>query len=167
MPRLPPLARLPRLPDVPTGCLPISLSHKDHNENSDHNPLSLQDTVQDSTTSDTGFLKRSGSASSQGPTNNFFARWPDGVRGHVIAMIAELVGTTSFLFFGFAAAQTANEKDDTLSGNGEGGPSLLQIAYIATAFGMSLAVNVWIFYRVSGGMFNPAVRHPSNPKQSR
>ena len=30
--------------------------------------------------------------------------------------------------------------------------------YIALAFGFSLAANVWIFYRVSGGLFNPAVR---------
>jgi len=29
--------------------------------------------------------------------------------------------------------------------------------YIALAFGFSLAANVWIFYRISGGLFNPAV----------
>ena len=29
--------------------------------------------------------------------------------------------------------------------------------YISMAFGFSLLVNVWIFYRVSGGLFNPAV----------
>lgn len=101
-------------------------------------------------------LHRQGSTSSQGPTNNFFARWPDGIRGHTIAMLAELVGTTAFLFFGFAAAQVANEKNDTLAADGSS-PSLLQITYISATFGISLAVNVWIFYRVSGGMFNPAV----------
>ncbi|KAK6534283.1 hypothetical protein TWF281_005611 [Arthrobotrys megalospora] len=31
------------------------------------------------------------------------------------------------------------------------------ILYIALAFSVSLGINVWIFYRVSGGMFNPAV----------
>ncbi|KAJ4418359.1 Aquaporin-1 [Gnomoniopsis sp. IMI 355080] len=72
-------------------------------------------------------------------------------------MLAELIGTTAFLFFGFAAAQVANEKDDTLSALSSSGPSLLQISYISATFGISLAVNVWIFYRVSGGMFNPAV----------
>lgn len=65
------------------------------------------------------------------------------------------------LFFGFLAAQTANEKvDNTLrSTNGltPMGPSLIQIAYISSVFGLSLAVNVFIWYRVSGGMFNPAV----------
>jgi hypothetical protein len=29
--------------------------------------------------------------------------------------------------------------------------------YIALSFGFSLAVNAWIFFRVSGGLFNPAV----------
>jgi aquaporin related protein len=27
----------------------------------------------------------------------------------------------------------------------------------ATSFGVSLAVNAWIFYRVTGSLFNPAV----------
>lgn len=31
------------------------------------------------------------------------------------------------------------------------------LLYIALSFGFSLAVNVWIFFRVSGGLFNPAV----------
>lgn len=31
------------------------------------------------------------------------------------------------------------------------------VLYIATAFGLSLMVNVFIFFRVSGGLFNPAV----------
>ena len=29
--------------------------------------------------------------------------------------------------------------------------------YIALSFGFSLAVNAWIFFRISGGLFNPAV----------
>ena len=31
------------------------------------------------------------------------------------------------------------------------------LLYIALSFGFSLAVNAWIFFRVSGGLFNPAV----------
>lgn len=31
------------------------------------------------------------------------------------------------------------------------------LLYVAFAFGFSLTVNVWIFYRVSGGLFNPAI----------
>ena len=43
-------------------------------------------------------------------------------------------------------------------------PSIL--LYVALSFGFSLAVNVWIFFRVSGGMFNPAVC-PSVPSRAR
>jgi aquaporin related protein len=31
------------------------------------------------------------------------------------------------------------------------------LLYIALSFGFSLTVNAWIFFRVSGGLFNPAV----------
>lgn len=31
------------------------------------------------------------------------------------------------------------------------------LLFIATAFGLSLLVNAWVFYRVSGSIFNPAV----------
>ncbi|KAK2614657.1 hypothetical protein N8I77_001463 [Diaporthe amygdali] len=87
----------------------------------------------------------------------------DAVRGHLVAMIGEYLGTTMFLFFGYIAAQTANEKQDiTLrasigAAGAPAGPSLLQISYISAVFGLSLAANVWIFYRVSGGMFNPSI----------
>lgn len=32
-----------------------------------------------------------------------------------------------------------------------------QLQYIALCFGFSLAVNAWVFFRISGGLFNPAV----------
>lgn len=156
MPRMPNIPRLPKLPEIPS-CLPTAHIHKNHTEGS---PLDVLDTHTERPDG-VHVLNRHGSTSSEGPTNNFFARWPDGFRGHTIAMLAELVGTTAFLFFGFAAAQVANEKDDTLAADGGSDPSLLQITYIAATFGISLAVNVWIFYRVSGGMFNPAVSLPS------
>lgn len=93
-----------------------------------------------------------------GPTVHFFARMKDTVRGHIVAMISEFLGTFMFLFFSYAAAQIGNEKEDSLPlFNAPKGLSLLQISYIASVFGLSLGVNVWIFYRVSGGMFNPAV----------
>lgn len=93
-----------------------------------------------------------------GPSLHFFRQLNDTVRGHAVAMIGEFVGTTMFLFFSYAAAQIGNEKIDTLRPLLEQpGPSLLQISYISAVFGVSLGVNVWIWYRVSGGMFNPAV----------
>ena len=36
-------------------------------------------------------------------------------------------------------------------------PKLISRLYISLCFGFSLAVNAWIFFRVSGGLFNPAV----------
>ena len=32
-----------------------------------------------------------------------------------------------------------------------------QLLYISLSFGFSLAVNAWVFFRISGGLFNPAV----------
>lgn len=75
-------------------------------------------------------------------------------RNHVIAAIGEFLGTTLFLFFGFLSAQIINSKPDHLSSSG---PSLLQLLFVAAGFGVSGAVNVWLFYRVSGGHLNPAV----------
>lgn len=91
--------------------------------------------------------------------------WIDNsVRNHLIAMIAEFVGTLMFLFFSFAGAQIAISKPAELAAgciltsNEAQGKSLDQLLYISVGFGVSLAVNAWIFFRVSGGAFNPAVR---------
>jgi len=56
---------------------------------------------------------------------------------------------------GFAAAQIAN-----LPGASSANTPVIDVSrllFIATAFGLSLLVNAWIFYRVSGSAFNPAV----------
>ena len=74
-------------------------------------------------------------------------------RTHLIAMIGEFVGTTLFLWIAFSAAQVANTI--TPAGTTDSG----QIFYLALAFGFSLMVNAWVFYRISGGLFNPAVCH--------
>lgn len=60
-----------------------------------------------------------------------------------------------FLFFGFAAAQIAN-----MSGAGPLAPDTIStsnLLFIATAFGFSLFINAWLYCRVSGAIFNPAV----------
>jgi aquaporin related protein len=82
---------------------------------------------------------------------------PKAVKGHVVACVGEFVGTFMFLLFALggtnvvntAPAVGANAED--LSAN----PS--KIMFIALVFGMSLAVNAWVFFRISGGLFNPAV----------
>jgi aquaporin related protein len=82
-------------------------------------------------------------------------------KNHFVAFIGEFVGTTMFLFFAFAGTQVANigavaTSDRTTTGAATGfSPTVL--LYIAVVFGFSLMVNVWIFFRISGGLFNPAV----------
>jgi aquaporin related protein len=77
---------------------------------------------------------------------------PSAIRNHFIAFLGEFVGTFLFLFFAFAATQVANMS--VVAGEG---PNLGVLLYISLAFGFSLAVNVFVFYRISGGLFNPAV----------
>ncbi|CAM1504441.1 Fc.00g020320.m01.CDS01 [Cosmosporella sp. VM-42] len=80
---------------------------------------------------------------------------PHAIRTICVVAFGEFCGTFMFLLLSFIGAQTA------LSTNAPGNSSapLLPstLMYIAASFGTALAVNVWIFYRVSGGMFNPAV----------
>ncbi|KAF4626983.1 hypothetical protein G7Y89_g11169 [Cudoniella acicularis] len=95
--------------------------------------------------------------------NAFMDQWHEGskntIRNHFIAMMGELCGTFLFLFFGFAPTQlavtaikAATPPDVTVPV-----PDILSLLYIASAFSASLAVNVWAFYRINGGMLNPAV----------
>lgn len=75
-------------------------------------------------------------------------------------MLYRFVGTFLFLFFAFAATQVANAS--SAGGSEEDGglaqvPNASALTYIALGFGFSLAVNAWVFFRVSGGLFNPAV----------
>lgn len=94
-----------------------------------------------------------------------------------VAFISEFVGTTMFLFFAFAGTQVANVGAST-TGATAFNPTVY--LYIAVCFGFSLMVNAWVccsyhkfssvlttlttqlqvFFRVSGGLFNPAVTSP-------
>ena len=77
------------------------------------------------------------------------------VRGHFVAMSGEFVGTTMFLLLAFAGTQIANSIAPTT--NTDPVLALIQLLFISMSFGFSLAVNVWVFFRISGGLFNPAV----------
>ncbi|EHA47300.1 aquaporin [Pyricularia oryzae 70-15] len=78
------------------------------------------------------------------------------LRNHGTAALAELVGTFLFLFFAFSAAGVANAVPPEFS-DGIAVPNIAALLYISFAFGISLMVNVFAFYRISGGQFNPAV----------
>ncbi|KAI7913716.1 aquaporin [Pyricularia oryzae] len=77
------------------------------------------------------------------------------LRNHGTAALAELVGTFLFLFFAFSAAGVANAVPPEFS-DGIAVPNIAALLYISFAFGISLMVNVFAFYRISGGQFNPA-----------
>jgi hypothetical protein len=65
-----------------------------------------------------------------------------------------------FLFFAFSATQVANASGSNIATQNESlsqAPNAPVLLYIALAFGFSLAVNAWVFFRISGGLFNPAV----------
>jgi len=71
-------------------------------------------------------------------------------RNNLVAFLSEFAGTFLFLFFAFSGTALANTYAATT-------PPLITLIFIALSFGLSLAANVWAFYRVSGGMFNPAI----------
>ncbi|KAF2417432.1 aquaporin-like protein [Tothia fuscella] len=112
------------------------------------------------------FHKRDGNASLERKTSKTsrdrrlarLAFVPNWVRIETIAFLAEFAGTFMFLFIAFAATQVANAgapatEDNSLSQY----PNSSNLLYISLAFGFSLAVNAWAFFRISGGLFNPAV----------
>ena len=74
----------------------------------------------------------------------------------IVASVAELVGTTLFLFLAEGGAKTALFV--SLSGPG-GGSSITPetLMYVSLSFGLSLIVTAWAFFRISGSLFNPAI----------
>jgi len=74
------------------------------------------------------------------------------LRGHLIAALSEFLGTTMFLWFAFAGTQAAAQ-------NGTTATSTEGLLFISLCFGFSLMVTVWAHYRISGGLFNPAVSY--------
>lgn len=80
-------------------------------------------------------------------------------------MIGEYVGTVLFMIFALGGTNVALIPNTSITGNTTTGQddstvstvNTSNLLYIALSFGFSLAVNAWIFFRVSGGLFNPAV----------
>lgn len=67
------------------------------------------------------------------------------------AAFLEFIGTTTFLLIGLggiqAGAGAGNDTSTSVSNN----------MYISTCMGLSLLVSAWLFFRVTGGLFNPNV----------
>jgi len=70
------------------------------------------------------------------------------LKNELVAFSGEFIGTLLFLWLAFAGTQVANATQGTPSE---------KVMLISMAFGFSLLVTVWAFYRISGGLFNPAV----------
>ena len=87
-------------------------------------------------------------------------------KNHFVATIGEFIGTTLFLLFAFAGTEVANIQSKAAANTGSDsntttgaatGFNVGVLLYISLIFGFSLMVNVWVFFRISGGLFNPAV----------
>lgn len=85
---------------------------------------------------------------------------PATARNNAVAGFGEFVGTFLFLFFAFAGTQIANTPSPapTPPDSSVAPPNISNLIFIALSFGVSLTANVWAFYRVTGGLFNPSVR---------
>ncbi|KAK4979498.1 hypothetical protein LTR28_004303 [Elasticomyces elasticus] len=85
-------------------------------------------------------------------------RIPDNLRNHFVACCGEFVGTVLFLYFALSGTQVANSIPSAAGLTvAQTGSNPSQLLYIALCFGFSLAVNAWVFFRISGGLFSPAV----------
>ncbi|ORY65115.1 aquaporin-like protein [Pseudomassariella vexata] len=74
------------------------------------------------------------------------------LQANLVAAAGEFVGTFLFLFFGYgghimAVSQSASNGDSPAH----------TVIFVALSYGFSLLVTAWSFYRISGGLFNPAV----------
>ncbi|BGP30654.1 hypothetical protein JCM10296v2_002411 [Rhodotorula toruloides] len=86
-------------------------------------------------------------------------------KNHAVAAIDEFVGMCLFLFFAFGGTNVANmavlDVNSTAQPDQTGAtaalPNTSNLLYIAFSFGISLTVVAWCFYRISGGLFNPAI----------
>lgn len=80
-------------------------------------------------------------------------QFPDKLRYNLLCVMGEFVGTFLFLFFSFAGTQVSQTPKPPKGAL----PNTMNLLYSSLAFGFSLTVNVWAFFRVTGGLFNPAV----------
>lgn len=78
------------------------------------------------------------------------------LQSHLIAASGEFVGTFFFLWMGYSGHLMVGNQAASVAAAG-GGASSETVVLVALVYGFSLLVNAWAFYRISGGLFNPAV----------
>jgi hypothetical protein len=84
------------------------------------------------------------------------------IQSHLVASAGEFVGTFMFLYIAYMGHIMATNHVSPPPTPVDPTPGEQSVLIIAVAYGFSLLVNVWAFYRISGGLFNPAVS-PSRP----
>lgn len=72
-------------------------------------------------------------------------------KNHFVASLGEFTGTLMFLFLAFAGTEIVMVNSVPAANE------IVKLLYISLCFGFSLMVNAWIFFRISGALFNPAV----------
>ena len=81
---------------------------------------------------------------------------PERAYNTLVATFAEFIGTTFFLFFALAGCQVAfTNTVASIPARSSIPPSAL--LYAALSVGFSLVVCAWVFFRVTSGLFNPAI----------
>lgn len=80
---------------------------------------------------------------------------PSNIHLHLVAASGEFVGTFFFLYMAYSGQLMVLNQYPSLAVSG--GASSETIVYISLVYALSLLVNAWAFYRISGGLFNPAV----------
>ncbi|KAI0768789.1 aquaporin-like protein [Trametes elegans] len=84
------------------------------------------------------------------PQTSFIGRY----KQDLCAAFLEYVGTTFFLLLAYGGVQASQSEAFSTSGTVS---NIERDMYIALCFGFSLLSSVWLFYRVTGGLFNPDV----------
>ena len=89
---------------------------------------------------------------------------PDWAYHALVAILSEFLGTTFFLFFALAGCEVAYTHLSPSTVINPGSParpgaviSSASLLYAALSVGFSMMVNAWIFFRISSGLFNPAI----------
>lgn len=82
------------------------------------------------------------------------------LEAHLVAASGEFVGTFLWLWTSYAGHLMARHQAPGEAP--EGGMLNTTLTSTALAYAFPLLANIWAFYRISGGLFNPAVRYLSN-----
>lgn len=80
-----------------------------------------------------------------------------GFKQDMIACMGEFIGTTMFIFLGLGCVKTAQESQTSSQLETVTTLSNETLMFISVGMGFSLLITAWVFYRITGGLFNPAV----------